>query len=351
MADKMSTAPGFEVKINGNKWSQAKNSGLQQLTLEDHVDMVGQLSVRFGGSEHDKKWNFNIGDEVECRLGAYEGNGGAPIFTGEIIAIEPGFQHDGQSSVNIRALDKIHRLGRGRKTRFWEEMKDSDVANEVGGESGLSVECDPTEKVHAYILQRNETNVAFLKRLAARNNFTLRVDNNKLLFKKASFQSQDVDVEMGGNLRSVRMAFNSSDMVQKVVVRGWDPSKKEEIVGMAESGSVTPIGDGELGAKAASKFGESTAYITDVPVASQQQAQEIAKAEMERLARQFCRGSGTIAGDDNLRAGSMVNMKGMPDMSGGKFFVIASRHVISLRSGYTTEFTFCSNTFGGKTSS
>jgi len=342
----MATAPGFELTINGKKWTQSNNAGLEQMTFEDHVDMVAQLSARFGGSEHDSKWDFKIGDEVECKLGDFE----KPVFHGEITAIEPGFQADGGASVTLRALDKIHRLGRGRKTRFWEEMKDSDVANEAGSESGLSVECDPTEKVHPYILQRNETNVAFLKRLAARNNFTLRVEDNKLLFKKASFRSREVQVGMGSNLRSLRMAFNSSDMVQKVVVRGWDPSKKEEIVGMASASDVTPMGDGELGAESAGKFGESTAYITDVPVSSQQQAQEIAKAEMERLARQFCRGSGSVEGDDQLRAGAMVTMDGLPNMAGGKFFVIASRHVISLKAGYTTEFTFCSNTFGTKTS-
>jgi phage protein D len=242
----MASAPGFKLTINGTSFTQAGNAGLQELVLEDHVDMVGQLSARFGGSEQDPKWKFKIGDEVEVLFGSYEGNSSAPIFSGEIISIEPGFQHDGQSSVTVRALDKIHRLGRGRKTRHWEEMKDSDVASEVGAESGLSVEVDPTEKVHPYILQRNETNVAFLKRLAARNNFTLRVDDNKLLFKKASFQSQDVDVQSGGNLRSVRMAFNSSDMVQKVVVRGWDPAKKQEIVGMCEASSISPMGSGEL---------------------------------------------------------------------------------------------------------
>ena len=46
----------------------------------------------------------------------------------------------------------------------------------------------------------------------------------------------------------------------------------------------------------------------------------------------------------------MVTLDGLPNMTGGKFFVIGSRHVVSLRAGYTTEFTFCSNTFGTKTS-
>ena len=40
-------------------------------------------------------------------------------------------------------------------------MKDSDVAQEVGSESGLSVEADPTEETHSYILQRNDRTLLF----------------------------------------------------------------------------------------------------------------------------------------------------------------------------------------------
>jgi phage protein D len=246
-------------------------------------------------------------------------------------------------------MDKTHRLGRGKQTRFWNDKKDSDVAQEVGGESGLSVDADDTGETLPYILQRNESNIAFLKRLAARNNFQLRVDGDQLLFKRENFQGQAVSIKMGGDdgrLRSMRMSFNSSDQVQKVVVRGWDPSSKQEIVGTATSGDVTAIGGGDVGADSAAVFGESTAYITDVPVNSQAMANQIARAEMERHARQFCRGSCSVAGDPALRAGTMVDFSGLPQGQNGKFYVVASRHIISVRTGYTTEVTFCSNTMG-----
>ena len=48
-------------------------------------------------------------------------------------------------------------------------MKDSDVVSEVGAESQLGVEVDATTETHKYILQRNESNLGFLKRLAAPN--------------------------------------------------------------------------------------------------------------------------------------------------------------------------------------
>lgn len=337
-----SSAVGYKLTIGGTEFSQAKNDGLEQLVFEDHVDMVGTMQVRVGGGEGQPKWNFKIGDEVTLKLGS----GSKEIFSGEVTSVEPSFEVGGVSSLSIRALDKMHRLGRGRKTRNWNDMKDSDVATEVGKECGLSVDADGTPDTHAYILQRNESNIAFIKRLAARNNFVVRVTDKKLEFKKASFNAQKIKVEMGKNLRSLRMAFNSTDMVQKVIVRGWDPKAKKEIVGQATTGDVTSIGGGDIGADLAGKFGDSTAYITDVPVSSQAQANQVAKAEMERLARQFCKGSVVVAGDDTALAGAAIEMSGLPQGQNGSFFVIASRHVISKRSGYITELQICSNTMG-----
>lgn len=344
MGDLVRSATSYLVTVGGMQYKQTEADGLAQLVIEDHVDLVQMMSLRMGGGENRPTWDVKIGDPVEVKVG----EGSTPIFVGEVTALEPSFQADGVSSITIRALDNVHRLGRGRKTRFWNDMKDSDVVSEVGAECGLSVEADPTSEVLPYILQRNESNIAFCKRLAARNNYILRVDPEKktLLFKKASFQGQSTEVEMGKTLRSLRMAYNTSDQVQKVVVRGWDPSKKQEIVGEATTGDIEAIGGGEIGASTSACFGDATAYVTDVPVTSQSMAREIAVAEINRLARSFCRGSGTVQGNDKIRAGAVVDLKGLAPGQNGKVFILSSRHVISGRTGYTTEFTFCSNTLG-----
>ena len=337
-----SSATAYEVSVGGTSMKQTERDGVQSMVFEDHMDMVDMFSIRLGGAEEQPAWNFKISDEVSVKLGT----GTTDLFSGEVVAMEPGYQVDGTSSMQLRALDKMHRLGRGRKTRFWNDMKDSDVAQEVGAESGLPVDADDTSEILPYILQRNETNVAFLKRLAARNNYALRVQDGKLLFKKTSFQGTPAKITMGDSLRSMRMSFNSMDQVQQVIVRGWDISKKEEIVGTATLGDITSIGGGQLGAQVSSAFGDATAYVTDVPVSSQAMANQIAKAELERLARQFCHGSCSVSGSDKIRSGTMVEFDGLSAGCNGKFFVMASRHIISNRTGYTTEFTFCSNTLG-----
>jgi phage protein D len=337
-----SSATSYEVTIGTQSFVQTKRDGVQRLEIHDHVDMVTMLVIQLGGAEAQPEWNFKIGDPVECSMG----KGETPIFKGEVTAIEPSYEVTGITSVTIRAMDHMHRLGRGRKTRFWSARLDSQVVEEVGAECGLSVEVDGTNQIRGYILQRNESNVAFLKRLAARNNFILRVEMDALTFKKPTFEGATKQVTMGQNLRALRMAFNSVDQVQKVVVRGWDPKMKMEVEGSAVPGDLVKIGGGEYGATLSESFGESIAYVTDIPVSQQSQATDLAKAELDRLARQFCRGTASIQGDEKVRAGSMVEFSGLNEGQNGKYFIIASRHVINTRSGYTTELTFCSNTMG-----
>ena len=181
------------------------------------------------------------------------------------------------------------------------------MVEEVGAECGLTVEADGTNQIRGYILQRNESNVAFLKRLAARNNYILRVERDALTFKKPTFEGMTKEVKMGESLRSVRFAFNSVDQVQKVVVRGWNPAMKMEVEGSAVPEDLVKIGGGEYGATLSGLFGESVAYVTDIPVSEQSQA-GFGQGGTRRLARHLP-WHRTIQGDDNVRAGSMVNFR------------------------------------------
>lgn len=342
MAKDFSSAPGFEASVGGMTFKQVEPNGVHSILVEDHVDMSSICVVTLGTSEQNPAWNFSIGDPVLVKMRNEE----PFLFKGEVTAIEHSFQIRGASTLTLRCVDNTHRLGRGRKTRFWNDVTDSDVAQEVASESGLSVEADPTDETHSYILQRNESNIAFLKRLAARNNFQVRVEQGTLFFKKPSFSGASKTISMGENLISMNTSFNSGQQVQEVVVRGWDIKEKKEIVGRASAGDVAPIGGGEIGAQKSNVFGESTAYISDVPVQSQAMADTIAKAEMERLARQFCRGKCNIRGDNNVRAGVVVDFSGFSQGLNGSYYVVGSRHLINPKTGYSTEFSFCSNTFG-----
>lgn len=337
------SAASFEVTLGGQKYTQPEGQGLEQVILEDHVDMMNMLTVRLAGDEHNPKWSAEIGGKVEAKFGA----GSVLSFSGEIVAVEPAWTNKGGAKLVVRCYDNTHRLGRGRKTRWFENMKDSDIVQQVGGEASLDVQADPTEEVHPYVLQRNESNLAFLKRLAARNNFQLTVRDGALQFKAATTATSPETIAMNEKLRSLSMNFNTSELASEVVVRGWDVRTKQPIEGRASSGDSPNIGGGSKGSQLAGQhFGEHVVTITDVPVQNQSQAQALAKAEFQRQARQFGRGTATVDGNEKIRAGAMVKFDGVSKGYNGTYYVVSSRHIVSAYTGYITEFTFCSDTFG-----
>ncbi|MBN1336748.1 MAG: phage late control D family protein [Deltaproteobacteria bacterium] len=335
------SAASYEIVIAGTTYTQRDRLGVESLTIEDHVDMVSMLTMEVGGAEGQPAWTFEIGQEVTAKVGDMT----AVIFKGEITALEPSWSAKNGARIVVRALDPLHKLGRGRQSRAFPDQTDSDVVSTVAGDCGLNVEVDTTSPTHPYILQRNESNISFVKRLAARNNFLLRLDRETLLFKKNQYTGDEVTLTNGANVQSLRISANTADLADKVVVRGWDPLTKQAVVG--EASSVTSVGGGTTGIDLAkTKFGEHTSYVTDVPVTDQNLATAIATAELERIARQFVRGNATIYGNDRVRAGTNVVLAEFNSPWDGKYFVMASRHVIGSGDAYLTEFTFCSNSFG-----
>ena len=331
-----------KVKVADFEFKQSAPKGLRSVVVENHVDMAALSTIIVGLGESDPGYTFEIGAPVEVAMM----EDSIPLFKGELVAVEYSYNISGPPSVLLRAIDHVHRLGRGRKTRFWEKKTDEDVAKEVGAECDLAVESDPTAEVRPYILQRNESNIAFLKRLASRNNFQVRVEGDNLLFKAAEYGGSTEAIKMGENIISLNVNFNSVNQVQKVIVQGWSIKDKREVIGTCAYADIKGIGSGDLGAKVSEIFGESVAYITDIPVSSQKIADDIAKSEMARLARQFCRGKCAVLGNNAVVAGTMVEFSGFSEGLNGKYYVISSRHSINPRSGYTTDFTFCSNTYG-----
>jgi len=141
--------------------------------------------------------------------------------------------------------------------------------------------------VHPKIEQSQESDYAFMKKLAERNGFKLYVFNDTLFFKEpANDKSGVVTLEWGKGLISFSPQVNIADQVSGVEVRGWDIEKKEQIVGKAQKGD-------ELGRDQGRKSGgdiigtickkNNTVLHARLPVYSQQDADQQAKACSESI--------------------------------------------------------------------
>src|SRR5262249_28000979 len=144
---------------------------------------------------------------------------------------------------------RAHRLLRGRHSRSFVNMADSDIASKLAQEAGLSAEADSTNPVHDYVFQYNQTNWDFLRQRAARLGFECFVRDRVLHFAKPkNGQTLGPEQRLWDNLIDIRVRMVSSFQASQVVVRAWDMKAKEAVVGTASSGSMAPqIGESKTG--------------------------------------------------------------------------------------------------------
>ena len=84
--------------------------------------------------------------------------------------------------LQVRGYDKCHRLLRGRYTRSFVQMTDSDIAQRISQELGLASNIEPTSEVQEYVFQHNQTNLEFLQQRAAAIGYQTGVYDETLYF-------------------------------------------------------------------------------------------------------------------------------------------------------------------------
>lgn len=336
--ESLNDAPGFKILIAGQEFKQADAKGMVSIVVEDHVDMIGMAQATVGYINQSWK-SYTQGADFEVTL---NGEKAVPLFKGHITEIRYSFAKS-RRELTVVGMDPQVKMMASRTTMVYEDKKDSDIASAVIGRAG----CKPgtveaTTATHKYVFQRNEPDLYFLKRLAARNNYLLTSSEGKIHFQPVQFTGSQLEFDRE-NLIRLEWSASTMNLPPEVTVYGWDYVTKKKVKGTASSGDVTAIGGGTNAASETGQLWQKTSYISDVLVASDSGALDMAKAEYNRLARGYLRGVAVVQGNAKIRAGVRVKFKGHAGEFNAEGYVVSSRHTID-EQGYLTEFHFIGNT-------
>lgn len=337
----------FSVKVDGRPLPLEVWLCLVHVVVDQRVRLPAMASLAFHDPER------KILDEPMLALGstlevfaAQDVGKPVKLFDGEVTALEVEYDSGGMLSV-VRGLDRSHKLTHGSRTRTFLNMTYADVVRKVGQEAGLRVEADATQPVLEYVLQYNQSNLAFLHDLAAEVGYDLWVEGNTLKFKKpkpavqapapGTVQASDpLQLVVGENLRSLRATATSTGQVATAEVRGWDVKEKREIVvtkqRIAPQGASNGVPATQTTPSSGSRVAVSTPYGVhgEVETASEAFAQDLASSRIEL--------EGVALGEPALQAGTTVSVGEAGERFNGRYTVTAARHVFEPAEGYRTEF-------------
>jgi phage protein D len=344
--DQPRNMPGFKVLVGGN--ALPDDTALDILTVQvcTYVEGASMFSVAFNNwhsRQQDFKWIdvdlLREGTELEVQVGFVDAF--KTLIVGEVTSLEPEFPVDGVPILNVHGYDRLHRFRRGRKTRSFTNMKDSQIAEQIARDLQLRAQVEDTQVTHDYLLQHNQTDIDFLLERARRMRYEVTVQDNTLHFRKAANnQSQVITLEYGRTLQAFYPRLSTVQQASEVVVQGWNPKTKEAIVASARAGDeVSTMGGTTLGATLSERAFFATKWIiVDTPIVSQGEALQIAKGKFNEMLVAFITGEGTAIGNTDIRAGEVLELQGLGQRFSGLYYVTSAAHNID-QSGYTTTFT------------
>ena len=353
------------VQVGGTPLPDAAAGHLVRAEVDTHLRLPDMFVLHFEdltGAALDA-----AGFEIGAKVKVLAGSAGKALVSGEVTAIE-GYYRGIVGHTVVRGYDLCHRMQRSRRTRSFDNVTDSDVAQQIAREGGLDVgEVTETQTVHEHLLQHNQTDWEFLAQRAAETGFEFGMADGRFYFRKASALAQPDDgagggpqLTLPGTLLHFEPRVTAGNLTPDAEVRVWDPLKarlstarpaRTAADGSSDAGTQNPdavashfsddgdgsggqgsSGDDDLGAPPS-----STAHVVGtLPVAD---AETGAAALAASVGASFTEAEGRAVGDPAIKPGATAKVSGLPGRFPADWLITRARHVFDLaENGYRTEF-------------
>lgn len=360
-------APNFKVEVEGRELDPECKGDVLDLKVSMDIDNLTSFDLTVNNWD-DKKFGFkysdtqifDVGNRVHIRMGYADDL--RFMASGIISALTPKFPESGPPTLGVTGLDPMLKL-RDRKPigsdqKIFEKLTDGEIAEIVAKRNHLQVKASKDGPRHPLVIQKNQDDAKFLMERATRIDFDcyIRVDpdngQDTLYFRPPSDGRDGSKIriyvfEWGKSLINFNPKLNLGQQVGKVTVRGWDPRTKSQITYTAGPDDLPKSGGGESGpALAATRLNDKQDVVVDRPVATLQEARDLALSLLRERAYTYLTGSGQAIGIPDLRPGDNIELQGLGKRFSGEYYVTKVEHSLG-SSSYLTQFDVRRLTDGG----
>ncbi|MBD2251981.1 phage late control D family protein [Nostoc parmelioides] len=340
-------SPSFKFLIQGKTVEGVADTDISRISVFEDIDVPGMVEISLNSWDlinNKLTWIdhalFDIGKTFEVQMGY--GSQLGSLLTGEITALEPEFVQNENPRIVVRGHDFRHRLMRGQQTQSFTKLKDSDIARQIAQKHGLTADVKDSQVILEYVLQHNQTDLAFLQNRAQRIGYEVTIDHKSLKFHPRSHASKPIlTLKFDEQLTEFFPRLSSFSQVGQVEVLGWSPTQKQPLRAMAGVGKETTRMAGKATGSQVVKsvFGAAHNSLVDRPISTKAEAEQIAASWFNDMALSYIEGDGVCLGTPDLHAGQVIDITGVGNRFSGQYYVTSVRHTYDRNSGYNTSFT------------
>jgi len=221
-------------------------------------------------------------------------------------------------------------MRREKKTRAWENVGLSEIAETIAKEQGLELLFDASSStVYGRVDQREESDLAFLQRLAEEQGLNLKITDEQLaLYDDEAYDAKpsSYTIKRGdGSLTGYRFQAQAHDTYDSAKASYWSPKDKELYQVEHKPGSA-PKGSGQT-------------LALNERYESLPAAENAAKKRLRKANKAGVSGSVDLRGHPGMQAGLNVSFSGFGAFD-GKYGVESAAHKIGRSGGYATSLEF-----------
>ena len=204
----------ISVSIDGKRLFSFKSLKLHQ-SINDHHSFELTLDLETGGNRYvhnlkdSAKW---LGKKMTVRMK----KSGAPAFLGVVTNVSLHRKNSDFGHILVSGYSTTYLLENGRNFHSWSNCTLDDIVKGLCTDAGvrIQVHSEYTETID-YICQYNESDFAFMKRLALQYNEWLYYNGTELIFGKPKLP-EPVGLEFGTSLTSLDIGVQTLARPAKV---------------------------------------------------------------------------------------------------------------------------------------
>jgi phage protein D/phage baseplate assembly protein gpV len=260
----------------------------------------------------------------------------ASLFSGQVTVVEHAFQADRDHETIVRAYDPLHRLRKSHRARALVQTTVTDLAEELVGELGLSVQAADSGPLWENLVQHRQSDLELLVVLAERCGLYATVRDDVLHLITLEGDGDAVTVHLGEELFEARVELSGETSCRSVTAEGWNPLRAEAHQATADS----PRSGRDIGAQVspADVGGGDTILLLDESAPDDDHVEKLAQAELDTRSAAEVTLWGLAEGNPKLFPGALVEVTGLRGELDGRYVLTEATHTIDGQHGFATEF-------------
>ena len=305
---------------------------VMSLSIHKELNRVSTASLVFRDGDAalqtfplSNKTDFVPGKKIEISIGRDGLNKSA--FKGIIIKHAVKVKANGNTELHVECMDVAVKMTIGRKSKYFQNVKDSDVFDDLLSTYGIRSDPETTTLKHQELVQHNVTDWDFMLLRAEANGMLVNVDDGSIKIAKPAIGNEVLQVNYGSSILEFEAEMDARFQYKSVNAESWDYSNQQLFTADTSSSSFAEQGNitSEDLAQAISpdKFDmHHSGHLLE------QELKDWTESIMLRSRLAKIRGRARFTGFSGIKPADTLKLSGVGDRFNGKAFVTAVRQEI-----------------------